>query len=465
MLMSTTTEFRGRDALLVAAVAVAASILLVPMRSASAQEVDNGDLPETPAEYAAYALQQEPELKALYERWQAARNEAKASESNIPQPRLGYQAFVETWVDNAGITHMGSISQTFPWPGVLEESADPAEKKAEALQHRFEARVLQTVFEVRTILIDIARVDELRAIYREQVAVYDDVRALVEQAMESDEADYGDLLRVNTAREQVVDRLDTLKSRRQQRVADLRDVLLLGPTVELTFDLEGEHDPMDIVETVPDREKLAKSARESHPALKAELARAESRIERAEYARAKRLPWPKVTVGVRSMPDRMAMGEEQRNALMLGFSIPLPIFGAQYDYSYRQFEDEQDAQLAQRANTRSELVAGIDTAVTRIDEKLRRIERYRQELLPLANDATKQMLQKIETGERTVTDYLLSFEQELDLETNVVEFRAAVATERVRLERLTGGEYAAYPDRETPDIDINDARETDTNDE
>lgn len=446
-------------------ITLAATLFVTLTFWANAGATEPTDLPETPAEYEAFALAHNPDLEALYERWQSALNKAKAAKANMPQPRLGYQAFVESWVENAGVTHMATISQAFPWPGVLDEAADPAKKEAEALQYRFEARALQTIFDVRKKLIDIARHDELRAIYREQIAVYDDVRVLVEQGMESDEADYGDLLRVNTAQEKLVDRLDHLESRRQQFIAQLRDVLTLDPSTTLTFDFDGHHDPLNIVETVPDRQRLAEAAEENHPTLKADLARANARIERAEFARTKRLPSPMATLGIRSMPDRMAMGEEQRNALIVGFSIPLPIFGAQYQHAFRQFEHQQRAQLAARTDSRSKLITDIDAAITRIDEKLRRLERYRHELIPLASDATEQMLQQIETGERTVTDYLLSFEQELDLETNVVNFRAAIATERVRLERLTAGEFQAYPDRKTPDIDINDARNTDTNDE
>ncbi len=446
-------------------ITLAATLVVTLNFGATAEATESTDLPKTPAEYEAFALAHNPDLEALYERWQSALNEAKAAKAKMPQPRLGYQAFVESWVEHAGVTHMATISQAFPWPGVLEEAADPAKKEAEALQYRFEARVLQTVFEVRNKLIDIARNNELQAIYREQIAVYDDVRALVEQGMESDKADYGDLLRVNTAQEKLVDRLDHLESRRQQSIAQLRDVLTLDSSRDLTFDFDGKNDPLNIVERVPNQQTLAEAARKNHPTLKADLARADARIERAEFARTKRLPSPMATLGVRSMPDRMAQGEKQRNALIVGFSIPLPIFGAQYDHSFRQFKHQENAQLAARTNSRSKLITDVDAAITRIDEKLRRLERYRHELIPLASDATEQMLQQIETGERTVTDYLLSFEQELDLETNVINFRAAIATERARLERLTAGEFEAYPDRKTPDIDINDARNTDTTDE
>lgn len=443
---------------LLAGLVLTTGTLLAVGGEAQAQQ---DDLPETPVEYERFALKQNPQLQTLYQRWQAARSEAKAEASSWPQPRIGYRTFIDGWWhDDPRLRHRGTISQTFPWPGALDDAADPALKRAEAITHRFQARVLAVVFEVRRLLVDIARIEALIEILEEQRTVYADVVAIVEQTMETGEAEYADLLRVNTAREKIADRIDTLRSDRQQRIAELRELLELGPDVELTFDF-GDDGLLDVVEETPPRAKLVEAARQEHPALAAERTRAASLRQRAEYARVQRLPWPTLSLGVDSVPDRMGTsGYDRRTALMVHVSVPLPIFLAQYQHEQQNFEHQRRAVLAEREQTVLELTAGVDKAITRISEKLRRLERYRQDLVPLASDATEQLLNKIETGERDVTDYLLSFEQELDLETNLVEFRATIATERARLERLTGGEFDAFPNRPSPSIDIQDTNET-----
>ncbi|MFB6373415.1 MAG: TolC family protein [Bradymonadaceae bacterium] len=310
------------------------------------------------------------------------------------------------------------------------------------------------------MLIDIARIDELLEILEEQRAVYGDVVNIVEQTMQTGEADYADLLRVNTAQEKIADRIDALEAEREQRVAELRELLDLEADVELTVDF-GKNGLLDVVEEVPNREKLVETAQNNHPALAAQRARAAASRERAEYAKVQRLPWPTVALGVDSMPDRMGTsGFDRRTALMVHVSVPIPIFLDQYEHDQQRFEHRRRAELADLEQRGLELSSEADKAVTRIAERVRRLKRYRQDLLPLASDATEQLLNKIETGQRDVTDYLLSFEQELDLETNVVEFRARIATERARLERLTGGEFDAFPNRPSPDLDIRDARQT-----
>lgn len=430
---------------------------------ATAQEPSNQatrDLPETPVEYERAALKNSPELEAVYERWQAARSEADAAGSQWPQPRVGYRTFIDGWwLEDPRLRHRGTISQKFPWPGVLEESADPAKKRAEAMTHEFRARVLEVVFEVREVLIDIARLEARRDILEEQRAVYGDVVGIVEQTMETGDADYGDLLRVNTAREKIADRLDSLESARRQRVADLRELIAVDAGTELPFDF-GDDGLLGVDGDLPDRQELVEEARTEHPSLAARRSRAEARVERAEYANQKRYPWPTLSLGVDSMPDRMRLsGYDRRTALMLHVSVPIPLFTSQYDNKQDQFQHQQDAVLAEREETALELTGRVEKSIERIDERRRRLSRYRDELLPLAGDATEHMLDKIETGERTVTDYLLSFEQELDLETNLVEFRATIATERARLERLTGGAFDAFPDRQTPDIEIRQLRD------
>ncbi len=458
--MSYRSDFSGRSAGHRGAFTLLAVVVAVAFAAGADARAQADEPPETPVEYERAALKQSPELQAIYERWQAARREADAAGSRWPQPRVGYRTFIDGWwLEDPRLRHRGTISQQFPWPGVLGEAADPARKRAEAIKHRFRARVLEVVYEVREVLIDIARIDARREILEEQHAVYGDVVGLVEQTMETGDADYGDLLRVNTAREKIADRLDSLRAERERRVADVRELIAAEAGTELTFDF-GDDGLLEVDETLPDRDELVEAARTDHPALAARRARADARLERAEYAEAKRYPWPTLSLGIDSMPDRMGTsGYDRRTALMLHVSVPIPLFLSQYDDERRQFERQSQAALAEREETALDLEARVEKSIDRIAEKRRRLQRYREELLPLAGDATEHMLDNIETGERTVTDYLLSFEQELDLETNLVEFRATIATERARLERLTGGAFDAFPDRRTPEIEIRQLRD------
>jgi outer membrane protein TolC len=158
-------------------------------------------------------------------------------------------------------------------------------------------------------------------------------------------------------------------------------------------------------------------------------------------------------------------GYDRRTAFMLDLTVPVPIILGQYRQERSQFEHQRRSVLSHRDQRQVDLTSSIDAAVVRIDERRRRLRRYRSELLPLARDATEEMRQEIATGERDITDYLLSFQQEFDLETNVVEFRATIAQERARLEMLTGGALSSDDSSEDLDFDIRDARTPGADDE
>ena len=415
------------------------AILMAGQSAASAAEGDR--LPETPDEYVQYALEQNSELRSLYQRRQARLSEAEAAGAKWPQPTVAYRTFIDGWwLDNHGTRHRVMFGQRFPWPGVLDQAAEPARKQAEAIEHRFEARALEVVFEVRRLLVEIARLDAIEEILVEQKRVYGDIARILEGQMGSDTADYGDLVRINRTEEQLADRIDVVDSKRAQAVAELRGELEVGPEVDLTFDFSGEHDVLAVDEELAGRAKLVERARRNHPSLQARRVAAEANVAMAERARLEKYPWPRLMLGVDSIPDHMMLsGYNRRTALMIDLQVPLPLFQKQYDQKTEQFEHLREATLAERDRTSVGLVAEIDRALTRIAEKRRRLRRYEEELLPLAGDATEYMRQQIETGGRDVTDYLLSFQQELDLETNLVEFRAAIAVERARIEKLTGG--------------------------
>jgi outer membrane protein TolC len=420
--------------------------------TASAQQ---RPLPETPAEYEQFAVEQNADLQALHKQWRAAKFEAKSADSSWPQPSITYQGrFDLPGVEDRGGRHMGGVAQKFPWPGVLDKASKPARKEAKALRHRFKAKLLEITFEVRKLLIEIAETDRTQQILREKLDIYRDIISTVEAHLGSNEANYGDLLRVKTAREKIADRLDGLSSDRRQLVSRLKTHLDLAQSKDLTFDF----DDSDLLVDTPVSDKqpeLVRAAKQNHPALSVDDARAAAEIARAEYAWAKRLPWPTASLGVQSRPMMMGGGQiDRQNALMVQLSVPLPLFTGQHKDARKQFRSRKSAILTEKDRLILDLEADIDSALTRIDEKTDRLQRYRDDLIPLAEDSTEQMLQQIESGDRSITDYLLSFEQQLDLETNVVDFRAAIAIERARLQKLTGGTFETYPDRESPTLEI-----------
>lgn len=440
--------------------AFAAVCLVAQLAVMDAAAAQGDELPEAPAEYERYALENNRALHAHYQRWQASLHEADAAAASWPQPSLDYTYKSDAmWADEPSPRHMATLAQQIPWPGVLDKSAEPARWKAEVHRHRFEEEVLGIVFEVREALIDIARLEAIADLVDEQREVYREVAGIIEEIMAVGNADYGDFLRVQLAEEKLADRLDTLESKRQQAVADLRQALDMGPNVELTFDFEDEgHDPLEVPEESPAMAVLVKHV-QAHPHLQTAHAEAQRARARGDYARARRLPWPTVRLGVENMPSMRREEADRMTALVAGVSVPLPIFGGQYAEEERRFIGESEAVYEDHFAMHRDMTSQVEASHERVDEQLERLERYEDNLLPLAAEASEEILSQIEVGEEEVTDFLLSFREELDLEIGIVEARATLATERARLEQLTGGRFSAYPDRTTPTVAVDEFKE------
>lgn len=394
------------------------------------------ELPTTPREYERYALEHHRGLWAQRDRYRANLREAEGAQSRWPQPMFGYDVEIGTPWSQSGVTHMGMVSQTIPWPGVLDQMAEPARRQADAEAQRFQGLARQIVYEVRSVLIEIARIEAIEAVVEEQRALYGEAISILEQTMATGRGDYSDVLRLSTASERLADRLDILRSQREQQVAALRALMDLEAGVVLRFDFGGEEDPLAVEEQSVDVAALVAQMSAEHPELALLRAQGALAEARGEVARSRRLPWPTVRLGYGNMP---AMGGEGReDVVLLGFSLPLPLFTRQYDAEVDAARLQQSAFAEEERVARRRLSSQIEASATRVEESLMRLRRYRLELLPLASDVTERMAYEMETGQRSVTDYLLAVQQQLELETSVVELGASIARDLARLDLLAG---------------------------
>ncbi|MBA2662881.1 MAG: TolC family protein [Bradymonadaceae bacterium] len=407
----------------------------------------------SPAAYEHLALENHPSLRASHHAWQASVREGEAARSRLAQPVLSYRAEIGTpWTDNPGLGHMVMLSQMIMWPSVLDAMAEPARVAAAVERERFDAQTLAIVFDVRRALIEIARVDHHKELIEEQRQYFQDAIGIVEAGMATGRAGYVDALRLTLSSEMLAERLDMLGREREESLIELRALLGLAAASPLGFDFHGDHDPTAVEEQPLEAAPLVAAMLAHHPELR-QMAR-EAEMARAmglASARSRR-PSPMIGLGYSNMPA-MAAGERQ-DALLIELSVPIPLFGRQYDADVERFESTRAAALEQRTALQRTLTAGIEASVARIDERLRRLQRYRIDLLPIATDVSERLLAEIELGRAMITDFQMAQQQQLDLAMMLVDLRADIAIERARLTMLTGGHFKAHGAHGAPSITI-----------
>lgn len=428
-------------------------ILLAAPTLAHAQPVDAHRY--TTEQLIPLALANNPELSALHERWLAALARADAARSAWPQPRISYSAYLLAVETRQGPQrHVVALSQAFPWLRALRDAADPALAEADALAAEFDAAALRVAFDIEAATLAIARLDALAELLTEQRIVYQDVAQHEAAVIPFGGAGHGDLLRTTLMVEVLTDRLADLAAERAVLVASLGALTRMPE--DGVFDVAG---PDLVSAAVPvdgldaDLQAVIATAAENDPQLAALDARARAESERAEVATRGALPAPTLTVGW-GIVDRYdtplpGTGAGGRDTFLVGLSLPLPVARRQYDRAEAAHLASASAYTADADALRIRLRAEVEAALIRLTDELARVERYERDLLPTAHEATEHYAISIAQGAGNHTEYLLAFEQELQLRVAVIDARYAAALERARLSQLTGA-FLAAPDAPGP---------------
>ena len=438
--------------------AVLFAVMGLAPNAARAQHADSNEESLTTAQLVHRALSDNPELRALHLEWASSLERAEAAGSVMPQPRLSYTAYLLAVETRQGPQrHVVALSQAFPWMRALRDAGDPHVADADASAAQFDAAALQITFDVARAMLEIGRVDELSALMVHQRDVYADVLDHLSAVMPFGGAEHGHVLRTALMVEVLNDRIADLGGARDAQLAGLRARVRWDEAAAIRVAVE----PLPTTfAALPSAEELRAAVAARHPGFDVLIARGRASEERAEVAANRALPMPSASIGwgvVGTYDTLPGTGDGGRDVFMLGLSVPLPVFRGQYTHEssanlllQESFDDRAD-QLFWAYSEQVEL------ALIRIDEESRRLERYRRDVLPTANDVTEHYAIAIAHGASSHTEYLLAFEQELQLQVAGVNARFGIALETARLDMLTAGlvsEFSGDDVERNPSVEV-----------
>lgn len=377
----------------------------------------------SPDAYIRYALYHNPEVEAAYQRWRAA-SERLPQVSALPDPRLNFGFFLDEVETRTGPQQARvGLSQTFPWPGRLQNREDAASRAAAAAWRRFEATRLSVTERVVSTLHDLAYLDGTISITGENLELLRSFEEVLRTRYRVGAGSHPELVRVQVELGQLEDRLVQLRAMRPAYVAEL-NAALNRPS--------GEHLPTlaglpGRVATV-DADGLAEIARRSNPVLLALDEQIEEQRLMAEVARQEGLP--DLTVGVDYIVTADAMDnsipESGDDPILLTFGVNVPIWREKYDAGVRESIARRLAAAGERADQTNRIAAGIHRAWFEHTDADRRVGLYERTLIPKAEESLRASLAGFRAGETSFLDLL-------DTERTLLEF--AIAAERARADR------------------------------
>lgn len=394
-------------------------------------------LPQSPelADYLAYAAFHNPGLKAAFEQWKAALWKIPQVRS-LPDPRFTYAYFVERVETRVGPQRQRfALAQTFPWLSKLELRGDEAAREAEAKRARYEAAKWQLFERVKKAYFEYAYLRQAVAVTEENIRLLKHLERVVQTQYASSLAPYGALVRLQAELGRLEDRLKGLQ--------DLR-----GPvSEELNAALNR---PKDAVLPWPEPVRLKivafadEEARswllEGNPELKA-LSRLVEK-EKLGEALARKDYYPDVTVSLEAVDTGQAMNrtapDSGKDPVSVGISINLPIWWNKYDAGVREAQHRRSAAINILEEKQNELTSQLAMVLYKLRDAERRIDLYKNGLIPKAQQALQVSLQDLETGLGRYSDVIDA--QRMLLEFELAYERAEVdkAQRLAEVERLVG---------------------------
>ncbi len=410
-----------------------------PLETSSQQRLP-GELPAEPSlsNYLAHAATHNPELQAAFSRYKAAL-EAIAPARTLPDPRFTYRYFIQEVETRVGPQRQSfGLAQTFPWFGKLEASGDIALERAKAQGQAFEAVKLKLFYQVKYAYYEYYYLARAIAVTKENAALMRYIERVTRTKYKVATAGHQDVIRAQVEQGKLADQLRSLEDLRKPIVAKLNAALNRWPGAALPWPkgvvLEEKIEASD--------EQVFSWLGEANPELKAldhQIAAEKQAIKLAgkDY-------FPDITLGVDYIDTAGALmpgtSDSGKDPVVAVLSVNLPIWHEKYQANQRRARASYLAALKERLGAENTLTAEVHLALYEFRDAQRKINLYRDSLIPRADTSLKVSQTAFMTDKASFLD-LIDAERML-LECQLLYERALAnnAQRLAQLEMLIGRE-------------------------
>ena len=386
-------------------------------------------------DYVRYALRNNPGLRADFERWKGGLEKVAPARA-LADPRFTYGQFLREVETRVGPQEMRfGLAQVFPWKGKLDLKGKIALQAAEEEYQRYIEAREELIYRVRTAYYELQYLERAVAVTEENVRLLEYLEEVARAQYRGGTAAQGAVLKTQVELGRLEERL--LGRRDMERPLRARMNATLGRPATAEVAVNGE-----LVDEVamPDEGELSGHLSQMNPELKrldAAIAKAELEIELAE-----KMGFPDLTVGLDYVVTGRAenrVADSGKDPVMAAASINLPLWRDKFRAGEREAKARQRAAVRQREERENQLLAGLELALFGLREGGRKIELYRDSLIPKAEQALNVAQQAFAAGKG---DFL----GVIDAQRTLLEFQLARERARVDLvgkvaeiERMIGG--------------------------
>ncbi len=391
----------------------------------------------TLSDYLACAALNNPGLKAAFERWKAAVERIPQVKA-LPDPRFTYAYYIQAVETRVGPQRqLFGISQTFPWFGKLSLRGDKATEAANAEKERYEAAKLKLFYQVKNSYYDYYYLARAIAVTGENLELLRRLEDVVRTRYASGSAAYADVIRAQVELGKLEDSLRTMQELRAPVSSKLNAALGRPESGILPW-------PGHVVEEKADfsDEQLTNWLKEANPSLKAQDFAAAA--EQVGIDLAKKDYFPDITLGLQTIDTESArtlnVPDSGKDPVIVSFSINLPVWREKYRAEEREARARFAAARMDRKDQENTLIADLKMALYNFRDAERKIDLYKNALIPKAERAIDVTIEGFEAGTGSFLDLIDSERSLLEFELSYEHAFANRAQRLAQLEMLVGKE-------------------------
>ena len=424
-------EFTGQSGL-PSEMSIAADVLETDDDVASLPELTDTS---TLQDYLVYAAFNNPGLEAAFNRWKAATEQIPQAVS-LPDPRFTYRYYIEQVETRVGAQEKAfGISQMFPWFGKLKLRSDAAAQAANAARQQYEAAKWKLFYQVKDAYYEYYYVGRAIDIIEENIQLLENFERVVRTRYT---AEHPDLIRAQVELGKLDDRLKTLKDLQQPVAARLNAALNRPPRASIPRPGQIQEESITLSD-----ERILEMMAESSPqlaALRFDIARSKTQIDLAQKDY-----YPDVTFGVDFIDTSDRIGpnpprDSGQDPVIAMVSLNLPIWKDKLDAGVRQARYQYNAAVHNQTEKLNMLNAQLKMVLYEFRDAERKINLYRDTLLPKAVESVKANEVSFRSDESTFLEVIDAQRIMLEFELACERALSGKAQRLAELEMLVGTE-------------------------
>ncbi|WP_319583510.1 TolC family protein [uncultured Pseudodesulfovibrio sp.] len=397
---------------------------------------DRAELDEL-REFLALAAENNNELQAAFQQWQAAIKRAVQADT-LPDPKLNFGYYTTPLETRGGpARYKYGLSQTLPFFGKLDAKEQMALREADGLKARFDGLKLTTFFEVKKLYYEYAYLARAIEISEENIELMKYLEKIATTRYTAGSAKHSDIIRPQVELGKLEDRLNSLRDLKRPLAARLNALVDRPAETDIPFP-----DSVPVMTIVDSDESLFSRLDESNP----QLAYWQTVLEKAEAGKdlAERNYYPDFTFGldvteVDKARNPGVIGDGQ-NPVMASMSFNIPFWLGSREAAVDESSAKIIAAKRSRMGAQRKLTADLELALYKYRDAGRKINLYKDTLVPKAKQALGVTMEAFMTGSGSSLD-LIDAEQTL-LELQLAYYRALTdqAQRLAEIETLVGVE-------------------------